>query len=230
MQDNGPTDNREEVDFRKLLEDVIAGREAFYALFNLPVFKERLRIKCKLSTDNEADADELYNSVLFKISLKIADFEPDFDADEYGKFFRWLAVIVRNARCDNLRRKNIEFHNQRPEEISNLADTGMSPALAAERAERDRRFHRFIANIESDRDRKILEYALEDLSLREVQSRLLAEGISCSHTTVADVVRRLTQFFVNEDLELNVTRKPDKRSLGGSEADDKPAKRRNDAS
>ena len=229
MQDNGPTDNREEVDFRKLLEDVIAGREAFYALFNLPVFKERLRIKCKVSTDNEADADELYNTVLFKISLKIADFEPDFDADEYGKFFRWLAVIVRNARCDNLRRKNFEFHDQRPEEILNLADTSITPEMAAERAERDRRFRRFIKNLESERDRKILEYALEGLSSREIRDKLLAEGISYSHTTVVNVIHRLTQFFVNEDLELNVPRKPDKRSLGGSEPDTKPAKQRNDA-
>jgi DNA-directed RNA polymerase specialized sigma24 family protein len=227
MQDNGPTDNREEVDFRKLLEDVKAGREAFYALFNLPVFKQRLNTICKFSTDNVADADELYNTVLFKISLNIADFEPDFDADEYGRFFCWLAVIARHATCDNLRRKKFDFDDQRPEEILNLADTGISPVLAAERAEWDRRLRGFIKNIESERDRKILQYALEDLSLREIKSKLLAEGIPCSHTTVANVIDRLKQFFINE---FNVSRKPDKRSLGGGEGGATPAKKRNDAS
>ena len=228
MEDNGPTANREEVDFRKLLEDVTVGREAFYALFNLPVFIQRLKIICRFSTDNVADADELYNLVLFKISQNIADFEPDFDADEYGRFFRWLAVIARHASCDNLRRKKFEFDDQRPEEILNLPDPGISPELAAERAERDRRLRRFITNIESERDRKIFEFALEDLSLREVASKLLAEGISCSHTTVANVIHRLTQFFDNEDLELNVSRKPEKRSLQGSEPDAEPGKQGTD--
>ncbi|HEY0764301.1 MAG TPA: sigma-70 family RNA polymerase sigma factor [Pyrinomonadaceae bacterium] len=227
MQDNGPTDTRGEVDFRKLLEDVKAGREAYYALFDLPVFKFRLNNICNFSTYNLADAEELYNEVLFKISQNIADFEPDFEADEYGKFFRWLAVIARHASCDNLRRNKLEFDDQRPEEILNLADPGISPELAAERAERDRRFRKFITSLESERDRKILEYALEDLSLREVKGRLNAEGISCSHTTVANVIHRVRQFFAEDDLEINLPRKPDKQSLPGSEPEVKPNKQRN---
>jgi len=229
MQDNGPTDTRGDVDFRKLLEEVIAGREDFFALFDLPVFKFRLKLICKFSTDNESDAEELYNVVLFKISQNISAFEPDFDADEYGKFFRWLGVIARHATCDNLRRKKFEYDDQRPDDILNLADPGISPELAAERAELDRRFRKFIANLESERDRKILEYTLKELSSREVVSKLLAEGILCSHTTVANVIRRLAQFFADNDLGLNLPRKPDKQSSPGSEPEPKPGKRRNDA-
>jgi RNA polymerase sigma factor (sigma-70 family) len=227
MQDNGPTDNREDVDFRKLLEDVIEDRQSFYELFDLLVFKQRLNSICRFSTDSAADAEELYDLVLYKVSQNIAIFEPDFEADEYGKFFRWLAVIARHATCDNLRRKKVKLDDRRPEEIFNLVDPGISPELVAERAERDRRFRTFITNLESERDRKILQYALEGLSLREVASKLLAAGISCSHTTVANVIRRmLARFFANEDLELHLPRKPDKSSLRGREPEAKPTEER----
>ncbi len=230
MQDNGPTDNREDVDFRKLLEDVIADRRSFYELFNLPVFKQRLKIICQSQTDNVADAEDLYGAVLFKVSQKITKFKPDFDADEYGKFFRWLSVIARHLTCDILRRKKIELDGRRPEELFDLADPGISPELAAERAERDRRFRKFITNLKSERDRKILAYTLEGLSSRETVSKLLAAGISCTHTTVANVRRRLLgQFFADEDLELHLPRKPDKPSLRGREPEAKPAERKTES-
>ncbi|HEY6805860.1 MAG TPA: hypothetical protein VI306_19930 [Pyrinomonadaceae bacterium] len=228
MPDNGPTDNREDVDFRKLLEDVCARRKSYYALFDSPVFKQRLTNICKFSTDNDDDADRMSDDVLIKVSENISDFKPNFDVDQYGGFFGWLRNFTRDATCDNLRRKKFELDDQPPEETLDLAESSISFELASERAERDRRFRSFIENLESEQDRQLFEYALEDLSLKGIESKLLAAGIPFSPDIVEKIRRMLAQFFANEDFELNLLRKPDQASLRLSDPEIRPTEKKSE--
>lgn len=220
MQTDPPTMSGEEADFRKLLEDVKTGQQ-LDALLENSVFERRIRIICHGLTENQADAEDLANELRLRVYRYFHRFKAQNDKS-YGNFFAWVRRIARNLVFSDYRRKSIDYIDVPSEELVGVFDATINAELSLEENEA---LQGFLALVETlgRRDRRIMEIWTEGIliddgfSLRQISERLLAEGISCSHVTVGDVIKDVTGDFVNSIKSKGqpkdpVSRKPEKRS------------------
>jgi len=212
QQEEPKTSNEEKADFCRLLKQILAKEIHEDMFLSDPVLNRRLMLICQSVTRNKDDAEEIANTVRYKIAKKIAKFKPDYEKPD-ANFFAWLRTIARRTAIDFSRPKSnsILYVNERAEELRDIHDQTINVAEEFDRQAAVRRFEAKVKKSD-EQTQAIMKYYLEDYSLREIAE--LSE-IQCSHVTVRKRVRDfLAEFFAEEDklLAANVDRKDDQPS------------------
>lgn len=182
-----------EADFRRLLQDIRARRVPADVLFEDQIFKTRVRLITMTLAQTAEDAQELANDVHLKVSTNLQHFKPNYDRP-YGNFFSWVRRIAQNAFIDSLRWRNIQVHEQRPEDLD-IADTETDIERSFLYKEVLAEFEKSI-NALPDRERLAIAYYLQGFSFREISKKMLEAGFSSSHVMVSKWIREaLSAYF-----------------------------------
>lgn len=208
MPDDPQTTSGEDAEFRELLKQLASGQQSKDALLINKTFKRRVPSICLTLTRNAADADDLANHVRFVVCDKFDLFEPNYEMP-YGNFFNWVTRIARNKTIDDFRRRSLAYGDTRPEEMFDLRDDSVDLEAEAEQREAVERFWAFASKLEPT-TQKILQYHLQDYSLREIAEMLAHEGIQYSHVAVGSLLRKVFASFIaseNARLDAIIARK-----------------------
>ena len=218
--------SKDDEDFFSLLEEIKAGKQDIEVLLENPVVGQRLRTICWTFTQNLADTDDLINALLTIIWQKLGQFKPE-SGKPYGNFFAWVRRIAQNLVISGFRRKSLTYSDTRPEELVDLLDDRTNIASEYERRATLERFMSVAAEF-GQTALMIIDYRMQDYSLREIEEKLAEAGIKTTHVSVGTLISNIVQEFLKREEDLlttTVLRKGEQRS-GLRDKPDSPSKRK----
>jgi len=213
--------SKEDEDFFSLLEEIKAGKQKIEVLLENPVVVQRLRTICGTFTQIPADTDDLTNALLTIIWQKLGQFKPE-PGKRYGNFFAWVRRIAQNLVISGFRRKSLPYSDTRPEELVYLLDDRTNIASEYESRATLERFMSVAAKF-GQVALMIIDYRMQDYSLREIQEKLAEDGITTTHVSVGTLISKIVQEFLQREEALAVPRKGEQRS-GLRDKPDSPSK------